>query len=354
MMTSVGHDAVTSCAAIRAGITRPSELPDPDFLDDELEPVSITGHPIAGYTDGFYLLARWLRIASGCLLDLVLNARLPDRFETSFWQRSGVIAVTPIIDRRFEAPEPPPDSAVKEHYLSRLLQLVDLPVPGNNLDVVCRGSAGVMEAIVRAQRLLESSALDRVIVLAVDSYLEPMSFNWLKEQGRLKSSENPVGLEPAEAGACFIVESPASSQARGGKIEAVLDGVSIAFEEQNFFSDTPSTGIALHRILNSVLVESGAELPFCGDFVTDLNGENWKATELAYARLRLKDKISPAMRLVLPCESTGDTGSAAAAVSVCVAARSLVRGYSSGTRVLVATSTDHGYVGATCLSHCRL
>src|SRR5262249_30894800 len=162
-------------------------------------------HAIAGYTEGFYLLARWLRIAAGCLSDLIVTACLPDRFETMFWQKTGVIAVTPVIDRRFEAVEPPPVDVVREHYVSRLVGLMGLPVPGGNLDVICMGGAGVMEAAARGRRLVESSTLDRVIVLAVDSYLEPMSFNWLMEQGRLKSPENPVGLEPGEAGACFML-----------------------------------------------------------------------------------------------------------------------------------------------------
>jgi 3-oxoacyl-[acyl-carrier-protein] synthase I len=230
-----------------------------------------------------------------------------------------------------------------------VISLADLPISKEHLDVVCLGSAGVMEAAIRAQRLLASSALDRVIILGVDSYLEPMSLNWLIEQGRLKSPDNPAGLQPGEAAACFMLESNQNT-AVGTNGSVILTGVSVGFEERNLVSRQPSNGIALGRVIDDALVRAeNHTLPFAGDWIVDLNGENWKAAELASARLRLQDKLSSTARLIFPAESVGDTGAAAAAIGVCVGVKSLLRSYSRGNSILLTATTDHGHVGAATL-----
>ena len=55
MLTAVGRDVVASCAAVRAGITCPSDLDAlPVLDDDDEEPAILKGHAIRDYTADQY------------------------------------------------------------------------------------------------------------------------------------------------------------------------------------------------------------------------------------------------------------------------------------------------------------
>jgi 3-oxoacyl-[acyl-carrier-protein] synthase-1 len=90
-------------------------------------------------------------------------------------------------------------------------------------------------------------------------------------------------------------------------------------------------------------------LPFLGDLISDHNGEEWRANELAGARLRLHNKVHPESPLVLPCSCLGEVGAASGAVGMCIAARAFTRKYSKGDRTLILMSSERGDVGAACL-----
>lgn len=352
MISSVGRDVVTSCASIRAGISRHSEIGYFEMLDydlDELTP--LIGHPILAYTEGFNIVGLWIRVAVGCIEDLICYGTLPQKSDTTFWEKTGVIAVTPVInDDRFDSDADL--DLVKESYLYRLFDFLDFPVLRNNLDVVCMDHYGTIEAIKQAAQKISESYIERVIVLAVDSYLDPLTLEWLSLHKRLKTSDNPVGLAPGEAGACFMLESLESSSNRKAHVEGIVKGFAEGLESNHYFTKEVNSGFGLSNAINDTLSMASLKAPFIGDIISDLNGENWKARELACARLRVGRQISPASRLSLPCETTGETGTASGAVAVCVAVRSFVRNYSMSDDVLITSSSDYGQVGAACLSRC--
>src|SRR3954469_2360875 len=98
MISSVGHDVVTACAAIRAGMARPAPLVGMGLLDLESgELVPVIGHPIRGATDGFYMVGRWVRLAQEAVEDLLRGAQLPPADARDFWQGCHLILVTPTL-----------------------------------------------------------------------------------------------------------------------------------------------------------------------------------------------------------------------------------------------------------------
>ena len=76
LVSAIGYDAPTVCAAVRAGVTRAGPLPFVTLENDESPGVAV-GHAARLLTDGFEGDARLVRLLSGAFVDLL--ARLDER-----------------------------------------------------------------------------------------------------------------------------------------------------------------------------------------------------------------------------------------------------------------------------------
>ena len=353
MITSVGPDLANSCAAIRAGLQRSAPLPYFSLLDAESQETEpLTGRPIRGFTEGFFVQGLWIRLGLACLRDLLADGAFPDRSDKKFWSGTGLIAVTPpITGSRFECDETYTTQQLKAAYLDRLMEVAPFSIANENIDVICIGHAGAIAALKRAAEMLAGSGFERVIVLAVDSYLDPMTLTWLVDLDRLKTAENPVGLIPGEAAACFVVEPFAAARPPLSPVRAVIQEPALGADGRHYFSDEKTQGAALANTISRSLSASGMQAPFSGDLICDLNGEEWRAYELASARARLGLQLAQDAKVTFPANSLGEVGAASGAIALCIAAHSLLRGYAKQETVLVTSSSDYGQVGAVCVSH---
>src|SRR6266478_4771177 len=94
MISCAGRDVVNSCAAIRAGIVRPTSVENFSILDDQTqESTAILGYPIRAYTEGFNTTGLWMRLGLGCLRNLIDYAGLPPQSDKEFWKRTALIGV---------------------------------------------------------------------------------------------------------------------------------------------------------------------------------------------------------------------------------------------------------------------
>ena len=353
MVTAVGSGATAACAAIRAGVSRPEPIDSVVVLDPESnEETSPTGHPVSEYCEGFAIAGVWLRLALGALEELGADAHLPDDRDLPFWARTALLVVTPasLVERFGEGADN--QKALRSAYLDPLADLFRQGLPSHARTLVSNGHAGTFPALERARHMLESHAVDRVIVAAADSFLDDLSLGWLVETDRLHSDENPVGLVPGEASAAVLLEVAPDALRRGARPDLLLEAVATDLEPRN---DQPglqarrrSQGIGLARAVSRCLADR-APGSFDGDLVVDLNGETWRAYELAMARVASR-ALSGTNRLVIPALSLGETGAASGVLSLCVGARSLTRGYARGAQTLVLASSEDGHVGATRLA----
>ncbi|WP_437995565.1 hypothetical protein WMF26_30410 [Sorangium sp. So ce185] len=350
MVTSVGMDAPTACASIRAGVAIPRPIPYFQVLNaatQENEP--LMGHAIRGFAEGFVFVGAWIRLALGALSDLARQGALPGASARSFWASTGLIAVTPHLgsDRYADDCSVRKDAAgIREAYLERVEEALGLPLSAKHVEVLGLGHAGTAAAVAVARGWLQAG-LERVIVLAVDSYLDPFTLEWLADHRRLKIDDNPCGLIPGQAGACVLLETGVSSGRRGAAACAVIEAVSTgAPAHQGAEQDQRGDGAGLARAMGDVLGDASAETPFRGDIVLDVNGETWRAAAWGNALARFAQRVASGTRIVLPCNSLGEVGAASGAVGVCVAARALARGYGSGDRAIVASCSEWGQAGA--------
>jgi 3-oxoacyl-[acyl-carrier-protein] synthase-1 len=345
MVSAVGRDVVTTCASVRAGIRRPSELGHAAVIDEDTdEAVPVVGYPMRGFSDGFIAAGTWARMAADCLEDLMRYGGLPPAGATTFWDRTCLFVVTPVIDDgRFLDQAAYGLGSFHQRLAASVLPLIDLPIPADRVFGVPFAHAGTAVALGQAHDIIAAGRADRAIVLACDSCAEPLSAQWLERQGRLKSDEAPVGLIPGEAAACFLVETEPAARGRGARPEALITGWSAATEPANLFSDARNTGLGLASVGAAAL---DSEPAFAGDLIVDLNGETWRAYELGCALARLGSRIDETARTVLLCDSLGEIGAASGCAGVCLAVRSFARGYAAAERALVLSSSEYGYVGA--------
>ncbi|CAM3550065.1 hypothetical protein G4177_32290 [Corallococcus sp. ZKHCc1 1396] len=353
MICSVGYGAAASCAAIRAGIARPRELESFRVTEgDPANEAALMGHPVEGYTEGYSRQARWLRLALGSLAELRTYGGLPDPRQAGFWKRTGLVAALPWPDEEWLELAGGSDVLARQAYLEPLIDASRLPISIEHTLGVWAGHAGTIEAVGWARTQLSQRRMDRVVVLAADSYLDQATLDELLEQRRLKSGDVPCGMAPGEAAACFLLEPETDAQRRGARIEARIRSVGMARCEP-FDLQGAHDGAALSRATAQALEGSGLEGLFDGDLHTDLNGENWRARQVSYLRLRLDSRLSPRSRLLTACTSLGDVGAASGAVSVCAAVRAWRRGHAGGPHSLVVSISDRGHCGAMVLEQHR-
>jgi len=352
-MASALGGAVTGTAALRAGLTRPRPLvtaaPLPGIGP---EPEALSGHPVAGLTDGYYFTGRWIRLAHAALQDLADYAGLREAREARFWDRTElVVAVPDFIDERYLTDAITDDDYLWRAYVMKVVGLVGWPLARPSVQLIRCGQAGIVEGLRRARVDLAAGAFDRAIVLGADSFVESTSVRWLGERGRLRTPDRATGAIPGEAAACCLVESETSARARRARIEAVLESAAVASERSFDREGGRGLGPALGRACEEALRTSGGTLPHDGDLVCDLNGTDGFAMDYGTMLTRLVSRVvSPSAPLRAPAVQLGETGAASGAISVCVAVRSLSRGYARSPLVVVTSRGDDGDVGAACFS----
>lgn len=347
-VTSVGMDAVTTCASIRAGLSRPAPLDGPAVLDlEDYKEVPVTGHPAGSLARGFSNIGRWLQLAPPALADLCSSGTLPTATDDPrFWARTMCVAVLPFLGERFEPDPNCTEEMIDQAFLAPLEARVGTFFKPSATSIHARGGVGVLESLTAAREWIAEGRADRVVLLVVDSLVDMPALEWLIDANRLKCDLNPVGLSPGEAACALMVEDTATATARGAEVAAQLRAVATAPEPKAFLKGEVSQGEALANVISTVLSEAKLAGAFAGPVVTDLNGEWWRSHELGTARARVPRSLWDGDRLILPVESTGDAGAATAGLQIAVACRALARGYANGDSALIACSDEYGFVGA--------
>ncbi|MEM9456557.1 MAG: hypothetical protein AAGF11_20435 [Myxococcota bacterium] len=348
-VTSVGLDAVTTCASIRAGISRPESLAEHEILSLEtMTPVGVTGHPITLVTRGFLGVGRWLQMAALALDDLCRAAGLPQAACTSFWDATQCYVVLPYLDveRAILEVALRSEQAVAQALLEPLKARVARRCSLARSTVWCRGRLGVLEAVEQAAQHLTCRDCERVIVLAVDSLTDSPGLALLAEARRLKDDYNPVGLAPGEAAVALMLEAPRSAEARSAEALGVIEAVASAPGQLHDSEHQRAPGEELARVVKEVLGACRPPHHRVTTTIADLNGEQWRAEAYGHAQVRIAQRSWDGDAVELPATCVGDLGAAMAALQIMLACRALHRGYATGDRILLTVDDDNDYVGA--------
>ena len=356
LMSSLG-EVVPAAAAQRAGLSRRAPLLDYSALDsgDDSPEAPVIGAPIGGFSDGFMHVGVWVRLALAALENLAAYGGLPTQAERSFWPRTRLAWILPELDfARFGLPEDDVPALLEADCAKPLADLLGWPLSPQQIQFHAAGACGAAAALARFERDAARGELDRIVLLATDSWLDPMSMRMLLCEDRVKTAEKATGLCPGELGAAALVEVGSAADRRGARSDARIEAVvtqpgKIPFGEDPVaarVASAPELGVRLSRALRQAARASGPQ-PFRGDLSLDLNGEVWRAAAWGHAQPHLLDAIDFAhCAQVVPAVSFGDTGAASAVLGLCLAARAFVRGYAAETGVLVASVGEDGSASA--------
>jgi 3-oxoacyl-[acyl-carrier-protein] synthase-1 len=292
-----------------------------------------------------------VRLAAGSFEDMVHASALPPLSSLDFWRRTGLIALAPIIDpERFLWSLETQPEALLEFYARPLIDLLGIPMTGSFVRALGSGHCGLAEALQLAQAEIATRRLDRIVILGADSYIDPLSLDWLAQHRRLKTPTRQTGTLPGEAGACLLLESESSARARGTTIGAHVEAVALEGPVTDKQPSAPNLGFALAEMLKRSVLGPVMQEPFRGEVLLDLNGEEWKANTWGHAQVRLTQHIDfNQCRLVLPCESLGEIGAASGPVAACMAVGSFVQKDTPPERSIICSLSDTRRVAAVLL-----
>jgi 3-oxoacyl-[acyl-carrier-protein] synthase I len=353
MVTSLGFDAATACAAARAGLSRASNIEGLTVTSDVTgQPEPVIVHAVPLLTRGFEGEVRLQRLLFGGLSEV--RSRLPDEalstgpvgFYLSLPDPARVACGLELIpddesravylEQATDFGPQPSDSSFAYALLAGAAAQAGWPSRIDLRYVSLAGHAGGAQCVACAQRDLDSGRVALAIVGAVDSLLDQDTLAWLRSANRLKLSGIPVGLMPGEA-CVFLALSVAEEKALGE-----ISRVSLTPEPKTLWSGATSVGEGLAKALEQVAESAGWRQSAPAWIISDQNGETYRANEWGHAIVRLRGAW-PALdnpAVWAPAASFGDTGSASSLVAVCTALQALERGYAPAESAVVISSSE--------------
>ena len=356
MVTSLGADVVTSCAAARAGLSRLQEMED--FPVRSLQDGLVSGlgaHAAALVTRGFEGFARLVRLAHAGLRDLL------GQLDPSYWQgrRTACYLSLPSPLRTFAGSAWLDDESTRAAWaeqrreaegaagaagaaaaslLAKAGALAGFAGDTSPRFVTHAGRTGVAEALQRAWADLSSNLIDVAVIGAIDTLLEEDTLRWLAETKRLKDANHPVGVLPGEGAAFLAVELASAARRRALRPLGLLEAFGTGHEPHPWVSgETPLGDGLAQAILSARGAEAPAEAPW---LVSDHAGDAYSVSDWGHAlsRLTTKDATFAKLDVWYPAISFGDTDAAYGAIATCMVLRGFQRAYAPAGRAVIAAA----------------
>jgi len=318
LVTSVGLDAASSCAAFRAKLTNPTET---RFMDSSGEWIMAHQVPLPVPRSGLDKLATMAAMAIREALAGVADA-----------ERQSL----PLLLCVAEAERPGRTAGLED----RLFRLIETELGlhfSEHSAVVAHGRVGIAVALGQARALMQRHGLPRILVAATDSLLNAATLGSYDDGGRLLSPVNSNGFMPGEAAGALLVGAPAG---RDG--ELLVTGIGFGREPAHVDSGEPLRANGLSAAIKAALADAGRQMHEMDFRITDISGEQYYFKEAALAVSRTLRVRKEEFDLWHPAECTGESGSAAGAAIMALAAAACRKGYSRGHHILAHLANDAG------------
>ncbi|WP_354487204.1 3-oxoacyl-ACP synthase [Mesorhizobium robiniae] len=320
MVTAVGLDAPSSCAAMRA---RLDGFQETRFLGPDGDRLIGAPVPLPRNWMGEKRLAHMAAAAIVEAFDAVPEAR-------------GRTALILCLAEEGRPGRQAPDS---QQLLIKIEQIAEIgsPIPTR---VVAHGRPSGHVALDAARRLLVSRAAAFVMIVGVDSYLTAQCISHYLERDRLLTKKNSNGFIPGEAAAAILC-APS-----GGRVR--LTGLGLAREKAPIYNeaDIPFRGEGMATAYKDAFAGSGCLHSDVTLKMGDLVGETYWFQQTALAMLRTQRERSPVQPIWTLGGSLGNIGAAAVPAMLGWALAAMERGYAPSGPILVEASGDDGACGA--------
>lgn len=332
MVTAVGLDAASSCAAMRARLDGFCET---RFMD----PVGAwqVGAPVP-LPRNWIGQKRMVHLAAGAVADV-------------FRQRPAARDDLALILCLAEESRPGRPVTDASTFCQQLGEHIALPARLKT-HVIAHGRPSGHAALARARRIAAEGTAHHILILGVDSYLTVGAIAHFQNRNRLLTPANADGFIPGEAAAAILV-GPDPGPLR-------LTGLGLAREEAFAYNGLdegglhlPLRGDGMTAAYRSAMEEANVDLAHVEYRISDVGGEQYFFKQTALASLRLERGRKEFQDLWTPSESLGNIGAAIGPLMLGVALTAARKGYTCGSPVLIEASGDDGACGAAVLHEVR-
>jgi 3-oxoacyl-[acyl-carrier-protein] synthase-1 len=317
MVTPVGLTAPAACAAIRAGLTNPSET---QFVISSGESLIAHVVPLEQPWRGLEKLAHMAATATAECLESIPREE---------WAR------IPLLLCVAEATRPGRFEDLDEVLFAEMQYKMGAHLSAESF-VLPYGRVGIGIALRQARELVYERNSPAVLIVASDSLLTWPTLRAFDGQRRLLSAENSNGFIPGE-GACALLVGPPARSA-----QLCIEGLGFAMEPAHIDSEQALRGDGLTGAIRGALAEAGRAMHEMDFRITDISGESYYFKEAALAIGRTRRARPDVFDLWHPAECIGEAGSVIGPVMLAVAEAAFRKRYAPGPAVLIHFANDAG------------
>jgi 3-oxoacyl-[acyl-carrier-protein] synthase I len=316
MVTGVGLNAPSSCAAIRCSIDNFSET---RFMDRGGEWIIgsqvLLEQPWRGVSKLVHMVVPAIR---ECLV--VVDEVPPEQI--------------PLLLCVAEKERPGRLSGVEGELFSALQAELSLHFhPRSTILPYGRVAGGL--ALQLAHELMKREQAPYCLIAGVDSYLVAGTLVEYEERKRLLTSQNSNGFIPGEAGAAVLVSLQATNN-------LICLGVGTGTEKATIESEEPSRANGMVRAVRTAFEDADFSMADVDYRVTDCNGEQYLFKEAALVVARLLRARKEEFEIWHPADCIGEVGAAIGPCAMGVALAAATKSYAPGARSLFHFSGDDG------------
>lgn len=213
--------------------------------------------------------------------------------------------------------------------------------------IIARGRVSGAVGLLNARKLIEAGHA-HVLIAGVDSFLSAAPLAAYEKRQRLLCSLNSNGFIPGEAAAATLVGRSLASET----LQLTCVGLGFGIEKATIEAeDIPLRADGLTQAVRAALQEAGCGLQDMDYRLTDLSGEQYyfKEASLTLSRnLRVRKEFFP---LWHPADCIGECGAAIGPVMLNVALAASRKGYDEGPNVFCHLGNDAGERAVVLLSY---
>lgn len=324
MVTPVGLDTATSCAAMRGRLDGFAET---KFAADG---EWVLGAPIA-LPRPWTGTKKLLHSAAACVVEIL-------RAHPSAAQSLEIILCLSEDDRPGR-PIGDPNS-----FGPQLLKVAGVS-PRTKVRVVEHGRPSGFVALERAEKSLLRGKAKHVIIVAVDSYLTTAAVTKYLRAVRILTSNNANGFIPGEAASAILCSlDEAGLRYCGGGLAREPAPIYNGQDEDGL--DIPLRADGMTSAYTAALQAAHTSFDSVDYRICDLIGEHYYFKQTTLAAQRLMRERHEVQDIWSPAESIGNVGAAVVPMMIGMALVAGQKGYAFGDPVLIEASSDDGACGA--------
>jgi 3-oxoacyl-[acyl-carrier-protein] synthase I len=326
LVTSVGLTAASSCAAIRAKISNPTET---RYIDTSGEFIMVHQVPLERPWRGRAKLARMAVLAVGeCL------AEIPPQD----WSQ------IPLLLCVAERGRPGRVDGVDDELFVEIQQELATEFAEQSL-IIPHGRVSIGTALMHARRLLAETPVPLVLIAATDGLLAWPTLSAYERGGRLLAGNNSNGFVAGEGAGAILIGPP------GKNPQLVCTGLGFSTETATIDKEQPLRGDGLVHAIRAALADAGCQMNDLDFRIADLSGEQYYFKEAALALARVSRLHKEEFDVCHAAECIGEVGSVSGIAALILADVACRKAYAQGPRILFHASNDAGQRTAAVLHY---